>query len=351
MIDDSHLPCTVKKKPLDSTVSTHHTTVAGTQGEPLYTRIAQVLASALQSGSVPAGAILLEGHVADILGVTRTPVRQALRELEVQGHVSRFDGRGMVAGSTGTHPQRLALTADMMGINVMDEPVRKVLGWEALYLDVERDIVHLSVFGSYRINEVELARHFGVGRTVARDVLLRLEALGLVEKDERLRWTVISLDGKRISDLYELRLLLEPAALGSAAAWIPVGEIQSMFRRLHRAAKAYPVIKRAEMDGLEHDLHIKLLSHCTNPAILESLQRTRCILTLSKHVLGAQAPMPVEDPFMSEHTAVLQAVAEGNVPVAQSLLKRHLEESCDKVTKRAAYVREHMRVPHIVYAA
>lgn len=341
----------MKKKPLDSTISTHTTSVAGPQGQALYARIAQVLASALQSGSIPAGAILLEGHVADILGVTRTPVRQALRELETQGLVSRFDGRGMVAGSAGTHPQRLPLTADMLGIDAKDEPVRKVLGWESLYHDVERDIVHLSVFGSYRINEVELARHFDVGRTVARDVLLRLEALGLVEKDERLRWTVISLDGKRINDLYELRLLLEPAALASAATLIPMEEIQPMVRRLHRAAKAYPALKRAEMDRLEHDLHIELLSYCANPAILESLQRTRCILTLSKHTLGVEAPMPAEDPFMSDHLAVLQAVAEGEVTRAQSLLLRHLEESCDKVIKRANYVRGHMRVPRIAYTA
>lgn len=327
----------------------HSASAAGVQGQPLYARIADVLASALQNGSIPAGIVLLEGHVADILGVTRTPVRQALRELEIQGHVSRFEGRGLVAGSTGTQPQRISLTADMLGIDERDEPVRKARGWEALYDDVERDIMHLSVFGSYRINELELARHFGVGRAVARDVLLRLEALGLVEKDERLRWSVISLDSKRIGDLYELRLLLEPAALGSAAAAIPPEAIPPMIRRLRSAAKAYPKIKRAALDRLEQDLHIDLLSYCTNPAIIESLQRTRCILTLSKHMLGAEAPMPAEDPFMSEHLTVLQAVLEAKVPEAQALLRRHLEESRDKVTKRAAYVRAHMKVPRIAY--
>lgn len=347
-MEDSHPIPNVKSRSIDPPVPPLG--IAGAQSQSLYARIAHVLASALQSGSIPTGTVLLEGHVADLLGVTRTPVRQALRELEAQGYVSRFGGRGLVAGSAGTQPLRISLTADMLGLGVLDEPVRKVLGWEALYDDVERDIVHLAVFGPYRINELELARHFGVGRAVARDVLLRLESLGLVEKDERLRWTVIALDSKRISDLYELRLLLEPAAIGSAATAIPPGEVQQMLRRLQNAAKAYPKVKRSTMDRLEHDLHIDLLSHCTNPSIIASLQRTRCILTLSKHVLGAEAPMPKEDPFMSEHMAVLQAVSASEVPVAQSLLRQHLEESCDKVTQRAAYVREHMHVPRIAYA-
>ena len=320
-------------------------------GQPLYARITQVLANALRTGALPAGAVLLEGHVADLLGVTRTPVRQALRELEAQGHVSRFEGRGLVAGGAGTQPQRIALTGDMLGVAATDEPVRKAPGWEALYHGVEQSIVHLSVFGAYRINEIELARHFNVGRMVARDVLVHAEALGLVAKDERSRWTVIALDSKRIGDLYELRLLLPPAAGAPPARAIPPEEVQPMVRRLQRAARAYPKVQRAELDRLERDLHIDLLSYCANPAILESLPRTRCILTLSKHVLGAAAPMPAEDPFMAEHMAVLQAVAQGDAAQAQSLLRRHLEVSCDKVTQRAAYVRSHMRVPRIGYAA
>ena len=52
----------------------------------------------------------------------------------------------------------------MLGIDDASSPVRKKLGWEAIYDEVEREVVHLSVFDSYRVNEVELARHFGVGR-------------------------------------------------------------------------------------------------------------------------------------------------------------------------------------------
>lgn len=316
---------------------------------PIYARISDVLRSAIGSGSIQQGAVLLEGPVADILRVTRTPVRQALRELETEGLVQRFDGRGFLAGPAGVEPCRITLTADMLGLDNDTAPVRKTLGWEAIYDAVERDVVHLSVFDQFRINELELARHFNVGRIVARDVLLRLESLGLVEKDERLRWVITPLDEKRINHLYELRWLLEPAALRSAMSVAPPTTTQAMLDDLHQAIQAYPKISHSAMDQLETDLHITYLANCPNRALLESLQRTRCILTLSKHVLGTSAPMPKADPFMREHLAVLEAAYAGDTLRAETALRQHLEGSCAKVTQRADFVRSHVPKPHVPY--
>lgn len=316
---------------------------------PIYARISEVLRSAIASGSIPKGAVLLEGPVADILHVTRTPVRQALRDLESEGLVQRFDGRGFLAGPKGVEPSRITLTAATLGLDSGATPVRKTLGWEAIYDEVERDVVHLSVFDQFRINELELARHFNVGRIVARDVLLRLESLGLVEKDERLRWVITPLDEHRINHLYELRWLLEPAALRSAMTVARPADTEAMLQSLQQAIEAYPKVSRAVLDQLETDLHITFLANCPNRALLESLQRTRCILTLSKHVLGATAPMPKSDPFMAEHLAILQAAYAGDGLKAEAALRQHLESSCVKVTQRAAFVRNNMSKPHVPY--
>ena len=184
---------------------------------------------------------------------------------------------------------RQPLTPAMLGLGDESEPVRKAQGWEHIYHAVEHDVVHLSVFGAYRLNEVELARHFGVGRTAARDVLLRRRARS-GGQDERQRWIVTPLDERRIRNLYQLRWLLEPAALAGAAADVSAEDIAAMAQRLRRAKARYPRLTRAELDELEHDLHVALIGRCPNDSIVESLQRTRCILTLSKHVLGAAAP-------------------------------------------------------------
>jgi len=318
---------------------------------PIYALVTDMLRRAIQDGSIEGGTVLLEGHVAEILGSTRTPVRQALRELEAEGLVSRFGGRGLLAGPAGIEPLRVALSPAMLGIKSSDEPVRKTLGWESIYDEVERDVVHLSVFGHYRINEVEMARHFGVGRMVARDVLLRLESLGLMEKDERSRWVVTPLDEIRINHLFELRWLLEPAALRAAMVASPSPETAIMMADLRKAMRTYPKITRTGLDKLEYDLHVGYISQCPNKDLLQSLQRTRCILTLSKHVLGVSAPMPKLDPFMAEHLAVLKAVSENDSQKAQDLLRRHLEVSCTKVSQRVGHVRDNYPTPNLSYIA
>lgn len=318
---------------------------------PIYALITDMLRRAIQDGSIEGGTVLLEGHVAEILGSTRTPVRQALRELEVEGLVSRFDGRGLLAGPAGIEPRRVTLSPAMVGIKSSDEPVRKTLGWESIYEEVERDVVHLSVFGHYRINEVELARHFGVGRMVARDVLLRLESLGLMEKDERSRWVITPLDANRINHLYELRWLIEPAALRAAMVAAPSSVIKIMMDDLRKAMRTYPEITRTALYKLENDLHVGYLSWCSNKDLLQSLLRTRGILTLSKHVLGVSEPLPKRDPFMAEHLAVLKAVSEDDSQKAQDLLRRHLEVSCTTVSQRVGHMRNNYPTPNLSYMA
>jgi len=317
--------------------------------EPLYETVARLLRRALAEGTIGAGSVILEGPVAELLGSTRTPVRQALQALEEQGLVSRFDGRGYVAGSGDAAPRRVVLDAAMLGIAAAAQPLRKTLGWEAIYERVERDIVTLSLFDSRRINELELARHFGVGRMVARDVLVRLERLGLVDKDERLRWVVRPLDADRLNHLYELRWLLEPAALRSAARVTAPSDLAAMSRDLRRALAAYPRVSPATLDRLEGDLHVALLARCANPQLLRSLEPTRCVLTLSKHALGETAPMPETDPFMGEHLAVLDALQAGDAAAAEAALRVHLELSFVKVTQRWALVRATARPPRLPY--
>lgn len=180
-------------------------------------------------------------------------------------------------------------------------------------------------------------------------MLLRIESLGLIEKDERLRWTVTPLDDVRINHLYELRWLLEPAALRAAIHAGVSSQALSMAEHLRDTIRSYPDISASELDKLEHDLHVQLLSRCPNIDLLHSLERTRCILTLSKHVLGASAPMPKRDPFMAEHLAVLEAVAGGESGAAESLLRSHLERSCVKVTERAGVVRSSYEIPGLPY--
>src|SRR5262249_14021867 len=64
----------------------------------LYHRVEGVLRENILAGRLPPGFVLLEGAIAGILQTSRAPVQRALRMLEAEGLVHRFDGRGCLVG-------------------------------------------------------------------------------------------------------------------------------------------------------------------------------------------------------------------------------------------------------------
>jgi DNA-binding GntR family transcriptional regulator len=57
--------------------------------------------AAIIDGRLPAGSTIVEAEIASMLGISRTPVRQALRRLELEGRLERDDrGRPFVHGLT-----------------------------------------------------------------------------------------------------------------------------------------------------------------------------------------------------------------------------------------------------------
>jgi DNA-binding GntR family transcriptional regulator len=94
------------------------------------------------------------------------------------------------------------------------------------------------------LQEVQLAAQLGVSRTPVREALARLANEGLVASDGR-SFTVPSLALSDIEDIYELRLLIEPAALrhvarraSDPAVRAPITEALAASIAAHRAGDA-----------------------------------------------------------------------------------------------------------------
>src|SRR4051812_29191973 len=113
---------------------------------PAYLLIKEALQTGIEAGRVPAGAVLYESVLATIFGASRSPVRQAFAALEREGVVRRFDGRGVVVGADSS-PMRLEITSAMLGLGSDPSEVVRGDAWETLYYDLERSIIHRSIFG------------------------------------------------------------------------------------------------------------------------------------------------------------------------------------------------------------
>lgn len=65
-----------------------------TTGVPLYRQIKEILRAEISGGLVDASVPMTEAQLLDRFGVSRAPIRQALRELSDEGYVYRKQGKG-----------------------------------------------------------------------------------------------------------------------------------------------------------------------------------------------------------------------------------------------------------------
>lgn len=90
-------------------------------------------------------------------------------------------------------------------------------------VDQVRDSLHAAITAGVldpgsRLREIPLSQHFGISTTPVREALRRLESEGLVQVQPRRGAVVVALDDEVVSDLYDLRMVLETAGARMAAA-------------------------------------------------------------------------------------------------------------------------------------
>ena len=151
-------------------------------------RVHAMLKSMIADGRIQPGERLLEVKVADAFNVSRSPARATLQALCRERLVRKAQGRGyLVSGSARAESVGRLATLDTVSIH--PAPL-----WEHVYAEVELHLATHILFRSVRLTEEKLAEHYGVSRTVARDVLARMQSVGLVGKDRMGRWIA---DGSR----------------------------------------------------------------------------------------------------------------------------------------------------------
>lgn len=117
-----------------------------TTGVPLYRQIKEILRTEISSGSVDPDTPMTEAQLLERFGVSRAPIRQALRELSDDGYVYRKQGKGTfpvpgrrIERPAGTRPgtlyqhlseQGLATTTSVSGLDrvIPPERIREKLG-------------------------------------------------------------------------------------------------------------------------------------------------------------------------------------------------------------------------------
>ncbi|MFC3282454.1 GntR family transcriptional regulator [Litchfieldella rifensis] len=294
----------------------------------LYERVFAILAREIRSGQLDDRVRLTETALATRFGISRAPVRQALAALAKEGLVERLEGRGYLVSS----PPSCAI-ANPAG-SEWTEALATRPSWEKIYEEVVDEIIPRTAFSGWRVNESELARFHGVSRTVAREVMARLQQRGIVRKEGHSRWYAPALTPDHINDFYEMREVLEPAALTKAMPHVKREQIASLADNLRSAIARATVLEGAELDQLEADLHVDLLDACPNKEMLQAIRFYHSLLVAHSFLYRWTPALYETEPFLPEHLAIAEQLEAGNTKRAASALKHHLRASRKRAIAR-----------------
>lgn len=278
------------------------------------------LKAMIGDGRLLPGQKLLEAQIVKAFAISRSPARYALKALCEDGLVAAAQGRGFVVVGATTAP----------GPKAVIEPtaIAAVARWQAIYGPVERELCSRMLFADFRIIEDRLAAQFGVSRTVAHDVLSRMHSVGLIAKDRFGHWIARRVTPDQTHHLYELRWLLEPEALRQAASHVPAAEITAARAAVGDALDGFP---RAgfDMETVETDLHVSLLSHCPNGEILQALARTRMLFAPTRYLFDPVLQIPLEliADALREHLEIYDLLLAGRPGRAAAALSAHLKRA------------------------
>ncbi|MEU6411391.1 GntR family transcriptional regulator [Microbispora sp. NPDC046933] len=177
--------------------------------------------------------------------------------------------------------------------------------------------------------ERRLAERLGVSKTPVREALIGLAATGLVVIGPNRGVTVRVVGRADLRKAYEVRLLLEPWAIGRTAV---SGHATDGARAALAEARALLAgADTAALSLANRRFHHELYARCGNELVVAQLDTLQDLAALgSVTVLWRDRPTWPDE--HGEHEAILAAVEAGDAALAERLTRRHIERSVARLT-------------------
>jgi DNA-binding GntR family transcriptional regulator len=201
---------------------------------------------------------------------------------------------------------------------------------ESVYRALKSDIFEFRLLPGTRFSENEVASRARVSRTPVREALFRLEREGYLQVHPKSGWSVRPLDFDLLDDLYDLRLVLEIAAVQRLCAGDPKAALAGL-EKVWLVAPRSRLTDGARVARLDEEFHSTLVESAGNP----ELARVHHSITERIRIvrrLDFTHPERVVYTYL-EHGQILRAVLARRPARAVQLLARHIEASKAEVRK------------------
>jgi DNA-binding GntR family transcriptional regulator len=279
---------------------------------PLASQLALQIAELVRDGTLQAGMKLREEALAQRLGVSRSPVRDALTGLAELGVVTR-------------HPNRGAFVAPQSG--AVDSAIQLLL--RETESEPYRQIAARRLAGELpaQFTEAELGRWFDLTRQQVNGVVGRMAQEGWIEPRPGYGWSFVPIltTPDALERSYRFRQVLEPAALLQPGFRIEPGDL-ARFRAQQEAIVSGGArgLDPVDLFRLGSSFHEMLMRSSGNPFFLDAIQRVNRLRRLIEYRAMVDPRRFV--PRAIEHLEILDLLEKGDRQGASQALARHLDE-------------------------
>ena len=170
--------------------------------------------------------------------------------------------------------------------------------------------------------ETELAQLLGVSKTPVREALKTLAGAGLVTMSPYRGATVREIDLAAAAAIYDLRLLVEPEAVGRAVRAAATAGGQHWAEASAALDASAAAQDQAQRSLANRDFHRALYLGCGNSLIVKVLDDLRDQTALVSAMSWQQAPSWEQE--ATQHRAILAAAQAGDADLATGLLRQHI---------------------------
>ncbi len=186
------------------------------------------------------------------------------------------------------------------------------------------DGILLGRYGSgEELTEVALAAELGVSRTPVHEALKRLAVDGLVEPMTNRQSRVVLLTPQQVREIYEMRILLEPAAAEQAAERLDPAQLETL-RESARNLAASTGRPNWALRAIEFDVrfHDTLAAACGNERLRTEIAKYRRLVRAFCRATGN--PENLQQAF-AEHIEILNALEKADGAAAHWAMTAHIE--------------------------
>lgn len=176
------------------------------------------------------------------------------------------------------------------------------------------------------LNQVALAEHFGISRVPVREALRALEAEGWITARAHRRAVVQTLSIERVTEIFDVRGLLEGHLLEKAIGTLDAARIATL-RALCDAMDLMD--DHAAWLAANRDFHRLLHDGTDAPLTVELLEGLGAHVERYLRLHGEGFDRERE--AGAEHRAILEAVIAGDVATANRLLRAHIDRTRRRV--------------------